>query len=442
MEIQLGLEVLEVSDTKFPVVVFSHGLCGTRTMYSIICSELASHGYVVFALEHADGSASAAKIAGKRYSYKFYQGLGGEKGQVEKTEYRIKEMKSIHQIIRALHKGNPPEGLILSEKKNPSNFLKGKLDLRCIAAVGHSYGGATVAGLCAEDPLYRCGVCLDPWWPALPQNSAALSGWQTKAPLLVVGSHDWNTPTRDGTLICDGIRQELILDACRIRQKEDERNGSGAIHLVITGSSHNTFADPLPLFSEKVNFMFDFLGLSARLDPVLGVHLVNLSILNFLSMHLPLSSNQRQLQTWSPSSNAHSALGYVRKLQNRTGSSATNEGFFWWMHKGKGLLSSVSDKILDHILQRENGGSPDDIVTTDEVLESFMPTEEHGNAPNSIRGIHRNGEMSSPLDATQRQSIRSHLGRLYAETVQESHVDHYIVLLGQTNVHSCKAYVR
>lgn len=49
---------------QHPVVVFSHGLGGNRILYSITCSELASQGYVVLALEHADGSASACKLAG------------------------------------------------------------------------------------------------------------------------------------------------------------------------------------------------------------------------------------------------------------------------------------------------------------------------------------------------------------------------------------------
>jgi len=47
-----------------PVVVFSHGLGGSRSLYSLICGELASQGYVVLAIEHADGTACAAKLAG------------------------------------------------------------------------------------------------------------------------------------------------------------------------------------------------------------------------------------------------------------------------------------------------------------------------------------------------------------------------------------------
>jgi len=39
-------------------LVFSHGLVGTRSCYSTICVEIASHGFLVVAPEHSDGSAA------------------------------------------------------------------------------------------------------------------------------------------------------------------------------------------------------------------------------------------------------------------------------------------------------------------------------------------------------------------------------------------------
>jgi len=40
------------SNDVFPVIVFTHGLGGNRTTYSTLCSDIASHGYIVAVLEH------------------------------------------------------------------------------------------------------------------------------------------------------------------------------------------------------------------------------------------------------------------------------------------------------------------------------------------------------------------------------------------------------
>ena len=50
------------ADDEFPVVIFSHGLGGTRTTYSQYCGELASHGNVVLAVESRDGSGPASAL--------------------------------------------------------------------------------------------------------------------------------------------------------------------------------------------------------------------------------------------------------------------------------------------------------------------------------------------------------------------------------------------
>jgi len=40
------------TSTPLPVVVFSHGVSGMRTFNSAVCCDLASHGYLVAAIEH------------------------------------------------------------------------------------------------------------------------------------------------------------------------------------------------------------------------------------------------------------------------------------------------------------------------------------------------------------------------------------------------------
>ena len=51
-------DILEPDTTskRWPVMLFSHGLGGSRNAYSHICGSLASHGIVVVAPDHRDGS--------------------------------------------------------------------------------------------------------------------------------------------------------------------------------------------------------------------------------------------------------------------------------------------------------------------------------------------------------------------------------------------------
>jgi dienelactone hydrolase len=57
-------------EKKLPVVFFSHGLNGNGDIYCKPCSDLASSGYIVIAMEHEDGSGSyAATEAGKSVEF-------------------------------------------------------------------------------------------------------------------------------------------------------------------------------------------------------------------------------------------------------------------------------------------------------------------------------------------------------------------------------------
>jgi platelet-activating factor acetylhydrolase len=57
------------ANAPYPLVLFSHGLAGTRNTYSQYCSALASEGYVVIAVEHADGSGPAVVRDGRSQTF-------------------------------------------------------------------------------------------------------------------------------------------------------------------------------------------------------------------------------------------------------------------------------------------------------------------------------------------------------------------------------------
>ena len=72
LEIEAAVQPRPDPRRRLPVLVFSHGLGGMRTTYSGICSELASHGWVVAAVEHADRSASLSLRRGGTYAIPYF----------------------------------------------------------------------------------------------------------------------------------------------------------------------------------------------------------------------------------------------------------------------------------------------------------------------------------------------------------------------------------
>ncbi|KAL4420912.1 hypothetical protein ABPG77_001253 [Micractinium sp. CCAP 211/92] len=478
---------------QLPLVIFSHGLGGHRFLYSAICAELASQGYCVLAVEHADGSASAALRPGGEWM--LYQGLGNEQAQVAKTRVRVREMKAALSVMQALHRGDALPGLKLTDGLELGTFLKGRLDLRCVAAAGHSYGGATITALVAEDPRFACAVALDPWWYAVYPESPALRRFQTRTPLLIMGSHDWNVPNAHGQLSCGGERQEAILSAAKVRQAGEsngkEATGGGAMLLCIAGSSHNTFADVLALFGQQAGWLLERLGLSARLDPVLGMHLCTTAMLAFLSQHLPLTKQQRSVQNWEPSKRASAPRWAAIRQRDVADSREEASGPLSWAFPGRGLLLGVSDYAMDRILPRPTAfrqvgpathaltqapeavlcsrqlelelnlglelcsyEGPDDVVTSSEAAETAMPSASpasgaHPHAPGSPAGGPRlaaglqaahDAAAGRPMPEAQRQQLLAGLNRRYSEAVAQAEAEEMTVLLGAQHVFKCTVH--
>jgi dienelactone hydrolase len=133
-----------MKDGSWPVVLFSHGLCGTRTMYSALCTELASHGYFVVAPEHTDGSACLAVTDGRVIPYASH----AQASRAKQLQQRVVELESCWQALPGL-------GV------NFGNCL----DLSKCILMGHSFGGAAVVCAASADSFRTRSslVLLDPW---------------------------------------------------------------------------------------------------------------------------------------------------------------------------------------------------------------------------------------------------------------------------------------
>ena len=158
-------------DKKLKCIVLSHGLGAHRALYSNVCCELASRGYLVAALEHKGGSSC--------YTYYYKNKDDAENNIKAHVEYeqvqlgknhfgqrkrqigvRIKECNKALDFLLNLNKGQVPHNVIddvPTDRKIEFKLedLVGKLDVDTLTMAGHSFGGATALLTLSQRPEFK-----------------------------------------------------------------------------------------------------------------------------------------------------------------------------------------------------------------------------------------------------------------------------------------------
>jgi pimeloyl-ACP methyl ester carboxylesterase len=127
---------LSDAEEAYPVLIFSHGATGDMSMYTFQIEELASHGYIVVAINHAYGTAEMILLDGTVAVPTFATGLDGA-AQIwsEDQIFVIDQLEALNT--------DDPDGL-----------FTGRLDLERLGLFGHSLGASTSTLTCLADQ--RC----------------------------------------------------------------------------------------------------------------------------------------------------------------------------------------------------------------------------------------------------------------------------------------------
>jgi len=263
--------------TKFPVVIFSHGLKSCRIAYSAVCSELSSYGFVVAALEHRDESAcmtyhlkkdtESEELIEEWMPFKEmeYEDMPYRQNQLQ---VRISECRRALDLLHLLNDGKEIDHILYAT--SDLMLFKGILDLSKPVIAGHSFGAATTLRTLAEDKRFKVGVAFDAWmWPL---NEEEKLPNQIDQPLLFINMEHFQTTKNLKTMN-------------RFSQNElSERRV-----VTIKGSVHQNQADTPFL----VPYYFRGLaGVDSTIDAELAMSLNNRLTLTHLLKHLGYPSNE------------------------------------------------------------------------------------------------------------------------------------------------------
>jgi predicted esterase len=228
----------------FPLLLFSHGLGGSPYEYSIQLEDLASHGYVVAAVEHIHDSLGVVLPDGSVVA--FDGNLWAKYASPSSPEtigfYEQRATVWAKDILFVLQQ----MAVLSSDKNSP---LYGAIDFQHIGAFGHSHGGRSAATACMLHSRIR--ACLNedgrldetqlqrPYWP--------LSGHEMKG---VFARFDWFDPGLDEedfrgmhTTPAEYARVRLQATGAALETYREASGGSYHYTMLRRGMSHTAFTD-------------------------------------------------------------------------------------------------------------------------------------------------------------------------------------------------------
>lgn len=285
-----AMEGAKPSSERLPVVVFSHGLAACRTTYSCLCTDLASQGYYVAALEHGDGSAclrvnadSATGEADWQWQELLPPGTPETEIRRRQVHFRSREVSECLDILESLNTGTTEGGEVFIKTSAPGDVggdspvglpeFKDKLDLVPGATVaGHSFGGATTILALAKDTRFRGGIALDSWMFPVRQEEDIKVGADQR--LLFINCEKFQTPRNLETMR-------------RYERREDRLLPLTSNVLTIRRASHYAPSD-IPLILENSWLARTFItskdesGLAAHRSVLLNSELVSAWMLHYL----------------------------------------------------------------------------------------------------------------------------------------------------------------
>ncbi|KAF7637725.1 hypothetical protein Mgra_00002700 [Meloidogyne graminicola] len=247
---------IKKSEEQFPVIVFSHGISGTRHLYSINCASLSSHGYVVAALEHRDGSAcytyelnkdkSTGDLIQNPIQLKKLPHKEEEfESRIAQIKHRVKETIQMLNLFNKLNEGlrNSNVEIVFGNEFDWEQF-KGRLNVDKAISIGHSFGGASALTSCAVQKAFKCCVVMDAWlYPFESKHYEEIT-----QPVLMLNASKWQWP----------------MNVKRLLHLQEQNGGNDKYMYTLTDIVHQSFSDLGLLYPGRIG---RYMGFQGQHDP-------------------------------------------------------------------------------------------------------------------------------------------------------------------------------
>jgi dienelactone hydrolase len=241
------------SPRPFPMIVFSHGLGSTGFNYTCLIEDLVSRGHVVAAIEHTY-SAKAVWFPDGRVIPLHEDAAPSGHSPGARIEGGINEGAADVRFVL--------DRVTALQKDRQHFLLAGRVDLKRVAAMGHSAGAEFAARACQLDARFAACVDLDGGMmpaAALPVSS---DGAIIKQPLLFLEAY--HPESQMGGLSPASI---AAYNKTREEQLQACPRGTYAVVLRSAGIAHPSFSDMPLLFPGQGGY------------PEIGVVLHNLDLI-------------------------------------------------------------------------------------------------------------------------------------------------------------------
>lgn len=261
-------------DRRWPLVVFSHGMGCSRFAYSRICTDIASHGFIVAATEHRDGSA-ALSFSMERGEKIWVQHRRIQEGEKEysirnkQLKFRIAEVVRTLNLMEELNKGSNITNVLEDSKDYDLTMFKNGMNVQQPILSGHSYGGATTMMTLAQDKRFKQGVVLDGW--LFPMKDESLTPEQ---PIMFVNTESFMS------------RQNINKMKTFLSDSDTENRKM----IFIKGSVHQNHIDAPLIFKDGI--IKKIIGMQSDTDPILVLDLNDKLMLHFMQKNLGLQPDQ------------------------------------------------------------------------------------------------------------------------------------------------------